>query len=58
MSCYEAGLHQITRSGSARAMPGQETFAETVLNKMLDGASNALNRASVSQPTATELHIG
>jgi hypothetical protein len=36
----------------------QEIFGDTVLNKILDRDSNALNRASVSQPTAAELQIG
>jgi hypothetical protein len=58
MSCYEAGLHQINRPDWARAVPGAGTLRTTGLNKMLEGDSNALNRASVSQPTAAELHIG
>jgi hypothetical protein len=36
----------------------QGIFRDTVLNEILDRDSNALNRASVSQPTAAELHIG
>jgi hypothetical protein len=45
------------RSGKGYARV-QGIFGYTVLNKMCDHDSNALNRASVSQPTATELHIG